>query len=84
MTALFSKGSALPLSLLDAGNCVLEFAQFSQSYRLVCTVDELDNEQDAAQATIWHNRLFNPDLPAAIQILAFQPDWHASTAEPAV
>lgn len=83
MTALFSRGAELPEHLLAVGHCVLEFAQFSQSYRLVCKVEGLDNKDDAAQATIWHNRLFNPNLPADIQVLAFSPDWTVSTADPA-
>lgn len=83
LTALFSKGAELPEHLLASGYCILEFAQFSQSYRLVCKVESLDSNDDAAQATIWHNRLFNPNLPADIQVLAFTPDWDASEGDPA-
>ncbi|WP_282606375.1 hypothetical protein [Pelagibius sp. Alg239-R121] len=82
MTALFSRGAELPMALLDSGQCILEFAQFSQSYRLVCSVSELSSDHDHAQATIWHNRLFNPNLPADVQVIAFQPDWEASDADP--
>lgn len=83
LTALFNTGAELPAHLLNDGHCILEFAQFSQGYRLVCKVEALENGDDAAQATIWHNRLFNPNLPAEIQVLAFQPDWNASAADPA-
>lgn len=83
MTALFNEGAAVPAALLQAGHCILEFEQFSQSYRLVCRVEELPNDSAAAQATIWHNRLFNPALPADLQVLGFQPDWAKSTADPA-
>ena len=27
------------------------------------------------QATYWHNRLFNPNRPAAVKVLVFTPDW---------
>lgn len=84
MTALFNKGAAIPTALLQAGHCILEFEQFSQSYRLSCRVEELKNDDPAAQATIWHNRLFNPALPADLQVLGFQPDWAKSTADPTV
>lgn len=83
LTALFSKDAELPKHLLAEGRCILEFAQFSQSYRLDCKIEVLDYDDDAAQATIWHNRLFNPNLPAEIQILAFSPDWGVSEADPA-
>lgn len=83
MTALFNKGAAVPTTLLQAGHCILEFLQFSQSYRLSCKVEELKNDSPAAQATIWHNRLFNPALPADMQVLGFQPDWTKSSAAPA-
>ena len=29
----------------------------------------------ARDATLWHNRLFNPALPDEVQVLAFRPDW---------
>ena len=36
LTALFGPGSAIAAATLDAGDCILEFSQFSQTYRLLC------------------------------------------------
>jgi len=35
----------------------------------------LDEGHPFFQATYWHNRMFNPNLPGGIQILSFTPDW---------
>lgn len=75
MTALFSPGSALAERLLIEGKCRLEFEQFNQSYVVPCRVRQLSLQEPAAQATIWHNRVFNPSLPDDVELLGFQPDW---------
>jgi chorismate dehydratase len=36
----------------------------------------------ARAASIWHNRLFNPNLPDDVRVLGFQPDWSAAEAAP--
>ena len=82
LTALFGAGSDLAAAVLEAGECILEFSQFSQSYRLSCRVTNLAAEDPAYQATLWHNRIFNPQLPGDLQILAFQPDWRSAQADP--
>ena len=79
LTALFGPGSALAGRLQELGGCVLEFEQYTQAYRIPCTVVRLPAAHPRHQATYWHNRLFNPNLPAAVEVLAFTPDWaHAS------
>ena len=75
MTGLFSPGSALAEQLLVDGKCLLEFEQFGQSYTLPCRIRQLELDEPAAQATIWHNRVFNPSLPDDVCLLGFQPDW---------
>ena len=81
MTALFGEGSSVMLRLLNFGKCVLAFEQFSQSFRLPCSVRLLAQSDDLYQATYWHNRLFNPHLPPGIGVVSFTPDWtHASGA----
>jgi hypothetical protein len=75
MTALFGGRSPTSAALLNHGDCVLEFQQFSQAYRVPCKVTELAASHPFHQATLWHNRLFNPNLPPAIHVLAFAPDW---------
>lgn len=82
LTALFGPRSGLVERLLAAGRCALGFEQYSQSYRLPCRVRALGEAEPAFQATLWHNALFNPNLTAGIQVLAFQPDWQEAEAEP--
>jgi hypothetical protein len=75
MTALFGPGSATAARLLADANCVLAFEQYGHSYQVPCAVAQLAEDDDAFQATYWHNRLFNDALPAGIQVLSFTPDW---------
>ena len=79
MCALFGPTHPLAARLLHLRRCVLAFEQYRQCYQFPCTVTALAEDDPSYQATYWHNAMFNPDLPAGIQILAFQPDWsHAS------
>jgi hypothetical protein len=79
LTALFTQGSELAATLLEQRRCVLEFDQFSQSYRIPCSVARLPSAHPRHQATYWHNRLFNANLPPGVEVLAFTPDWaHAA------
>jgi len=80
MTALFNAGSPLGTALIEAGECLFEFEQFAQSFRMFCAVDRLVPEDEAFQATLWHNRLFNPGLPDDVMILSFTPDWSSAQA----
>lgn len=75
LTALFGGDSALAGQLLAHGRCVLEFEQSSQAYRLPCGVTELAAKDEFHQATYWHNRMFNPNMPPNVRVLAFAPDW---------
>lgn len=75
MTALFMTDSTLVRQLLDEGKCQLAFEQFNQSYIIPCTVRKLGEQEQAYQATIWHNRVFNPNLGVNVDIIGFQPDW---------
>ena len=79
LTALFGPDSTLAATFVDRGRCVLEFEQHTQGYRLPCTVAPLKSAHPRYQATYWHNRLFNPGLPAGATVLEFTPDWaHAA------
>jgi hypothetical protein len=79
ITALFGPQSRLAAQLMSAGHCVLDFEQYTQGYRIPCVVARLAESNTFHQATLWHNRMFNPRLPADVQILSFRPDWpHAS------
>ena len=82
MTALFSPGSQRAQSLLEMGSCVLHFEQYGRAYRVPCTVQSLEQEDAAYQATLHHNTVFNPAVPPDPEILSFAPDWsRASTWE---
>ena len=79
MTALFGPDSTVAAGLLNHGGCSLEFEQYTQAYRLPCEVAELATDDAFYQATYWHNRMFNPNMPPGVRILSFTPDWaHAA------
>lgn len=82
LTAVFGRDSEITEAVLDAGECILEFTQFSQFYRLLCAVRELDADDPAYQATLSHNRIFNPGIPADARVVSFQPDWRSAQADP--
>lgn len=75
LTALFGPESALADALLRLERCVLDFSQYSQTYRLPCGIAQLDEDDGFYQATFWHNSMYNPYLPAGVRVLAFTPDW---------
>jgi hypothetical protein len=70
--------SSLAASLIAAGECILDFDQSRQRYRVTCEVRALKSGNTAREAAIWHNRLFNPALPDSVQVIAFKPDWAAA------
>lgn len=82
MTATFAPGAATAEALESARRCVLTFDRYAQRYDLRCRVWRLGEHNPLWQATYWHNALFNPNLPADLVILGFEPDWSDSTAEP--
>ncbi len=82
LTAIFAIEAELPKMLSGRSDCVLAFEQFSQRFWLTCSAELLDDDDQAFQATYWHNALFNPKLPAKVQILSFKPDWSEARAEP--
>lgn len=80
LTGLFGPDSSIAAQLLDYGACELEFAEYGRGYRLPCRVRQLGEEDPLYQATYWHNKLFNPNMPAKVRVLSFAPDWmHAGS-----
>ena len=75
VTAVLDAASPLAATLLAEKLCVLEFDQFSQRYRLPCAVALLATRDAAREASLWHNRIFNPSLPDEVSVLQFRPDW---------
>jgi hypothetical protein len=82
LTAVFSPEAELPVQISGRTDCVLLFAQFSQSWRLPCATQLLESDAAEYQATYWHNALFNPRLPGGVRIVAFSPDWGRAEADP--
>lgn len=73
LTALFSLESTLGYALIKAGECHLKFTQDSIEYEFDFDVVSLEHDDEAFQATYWHNHLFNPALPGKVRVLAFTP-----------
>ena len=84
LTATFPPDSEGARSIRRAERCQLDFDAFGQRFSLACRVWKLTAKNPLWQATYWHNRLFNPGLPETTVILGFEPDWHASTADPEI
>jgi hypothetical protein len=80
LTATLPPRSELAATLIRDGRCVLEFDQFSQSYRLPCAVFAAEVGEAIREATLWHHRLFNPALPDDVLVLGFRPDWRSAEA----
>jgi len=75
LTAVLPESSPLAERLLADGSCTLEFDQFRQAYHLLCEVTLLKEGDERREASLWHNRAFNPALPDQALVLEFTPDW---------
>ncbi len=82
MTALFPAASPAAGAMLSARPVLLDFDQYSQRYRISCKVRRLKADDPARQAALWHNRLFNPNVPSDALVLAFKPEWKSAEADP--
>lgn len=81
LTATFPPGSPGAAAIRGAENVRLRFEAFAQVYELNCRVWKLAEHNPLHQATMAHNRLFNPSLPHGTEVLGFEPDWDASRSE---
>ncbi len=81
LTATFPPGSPGAASIREAENVRLRFEAYMQMFDLSCKVWRLAPHNPLYQATMAHNRLFNPALPADTEVLGFEPDWNASSME---
>ena len=75
MTGLFAAGGRLARVLPARKACKLDFKQFNTYFHLPCSIRQLGQDSDGWQVTYWHNRLFNPNMPAEVVVLGFTPDW---------
>lgn len=82
LTATFPPESPGAEALRAAGHVRLVFSAYGQSFDLTCKVWRLAAHNPLHQATLAHNRLFNPDMHPDTVILGFEPDWQASTSDP--
>lgn len=79
LTATFAPGSIGAATIRRAEHVTLTFSAYAQRFDLSCKVWKLAKRNPLWEATWWHNHLFNPDLSADVTILAFEPDWDASS-----
>ena len=82
LTATFPPGSPGAARIRSAETVTLVFEAFAQRFDLACKVWRLAPPNPLHEATMAHNRLFNPTLPGDTEVLGFEPDWGASTAFP--
>lgn len=82
LTATFPPGSPGAARLRAAKTVTLSFRAFAQAYDLRCRVWKLARRNPLHAATMAHNRLFNPALRPDTEVLGFEPDWSASSADP--
>jgi hypothetical protein len=81
MAGLFGATSVLE-RLLESRQSVLAFRQSGRLYRVPCDVERLAPEDALFKLTYWHNAMFNPNLPADISVLAFDPAWARASRQP--
>ena len=84
LTATFPPGSPGAAKIREAETVRLRFEAFTQTFDLTTKVWRLADHNPLCQATIAHNRLFNPDLHPNTEVLGFEPDWAASSSEPEI
>ncbi len=82
LTATFPPESPGAAQIHEARQCRLVFEAYSQCFDLTCKVWRLAPHNLLHQATMAHNRLFNPQMPPDTVVLGFEPDWSASSARP--
>jgi len=82
LTATFPPKSPGAAEMRSSETCRLVFAAYNQRFDITCKVWRLVGRNPLYQATIAHNKLFNPTLPPDTEVLGFEPDWTTSSADP--
>lgn len=80
LTATFPPESEGALTIRRAQSCHLVFEAYAQRFDLDCKVWKLARHNALYQATMAHNRLFNPAIPPDTVVLGFEPDWASSSS----
>lgn len=78
MTAVFGARSEMAQRLLKQKEVLLDFDQYAQSYRMFCKVRKLGPKDAGHDFSLWHARVFNPNVPNDSEVLAFRPDWRSA------
>lgn len=84
LSAVFQPGSPGAARLREAEHITLVYEAYAQRFELACKVWVLTQKNPLHKATMAHNRLFNPMLPADSVVLGFEPDWEMSTSQSGV
>jgi hypothetical protein len=82
LTAVFGAASETAAMLVKAREVLLDFEQYSQSFRMFCRVRRLPARSPSQEASLWQSRLFNPNVPNDAVVLGFKPDWKSAAANP--
>ena len=82
VTAVFSKESEAATTMLRMREVLLDFGQFSQSFRMFCKVRRLKADEPFREASLYQTRIFNPAVPNDALVLGFTPDWKSAVASP--
>ena len=84
LAAQFASGSTTAQALAETGECILEFEQFNQTWKMQCDVHLLAVDDDARLHVLAHNRVFNRNIPSDAVVLAFSPRWHSANTDQAI
>jgi hypothetical protein len=82
LTAVFGAESEVVKLMTKATEVVLDFDQFSQSFRMFCKVRKLGGTDQAREASLWQARIFNSNIASNAVVLGFKPDWKNAVAIP--
>jgi hypothetical protein len=82
MTAVFSNDSGVAAAILRVREVLLDFSQFSQTFRMFCKVRRLKPHEPTREASLWQTRIFNPAIPNDALVIGFKPDWKNAVANP--
>ena len=82
LTATFPPNSPGAAKIREAEKVDLLFDAYAQKFTLTCKVWRLAEHNPLFQATMAHNKLFNPTIPPGTEVLGFEPIWDSSTSEP--
>ena len=84
LAAIFQPDSSLAERIAKASDVLLDFEQYSQTFRMFCSVRHLTKRDPAREAALWQARLFNRDIGNDATVLSFRPDWVSAHADPPV